>query len=178
MALPLSRNATYTEASPPRSADLNDIQDQIKRLAFGDYEVPRVWRWHQGRLVGTVQVFTADAINGDQHWQLQGGIGTYVYLPCAGLRAGHVISRVGFRGTTSAAPGASINVQFWRRTGGSTNPIAIGSTMTITNSSESANPPSQAVAPYRITDADEVYAITFGQGALYHIAASIARPPP
>lgn len=49
MALPTSRNKTYSPSDSPRSADLNDIQDQIIALnAYHRRRVFKEWSWWRG----------------------------------------------------------------------------------------------------------------------------------
>jgi hypothetical protein len=175
MALPFTRNHTYVNGEPPRSSDLNSIQDWIKAFATGNNEPARVHRFLQGSVGGTNQIFMADSGTGDQYWAISAG--NPVRVACAPLCSGDNILAIGMRATMTASGLAEL--RFWRKTSAAAAPIQVGPTVSLT--SGSSNLPTAAISGgYKLTATDHVYAVVNVVSAgvrLYDVCALVSHPP-
>ena len=131
MTLPASRNTTYVAGvSEVKSADLNDLQDEIID-AYGRCGGEReIWIDASGFQRSSAATSAVFEVSGTyiSRWRFVDA--DTMASPVHGLRQGERIKAFKVRGSSSG--GGTFNAKLWRRTSTS-NPTQIGSTLTHAN---------------------------------------------
>jgi len=137
MALPLTRNTTYSPDSVVRSADLNDIQDNIVNLQLGEFVTARVLHLPAAAAMQYQSDWTAYDDSVDSNMLLSIATGDVLRLPIPLVVGDRIRSLTAFvRSTTGTGPNVKLFKQLMFAAGTGTAATGtvtqVGSTATAT----------------------------------------------
>ena len=115
MALPISRNFTYAPNDPVRSADLNDIQDQIISVFKGT-------RKREIQLAGAIAIAGAPSLN---MTNISDAVGSFTaHVAFGGFDVGNRITEVLTHVLTNTS-GSNVSVELWRQPRAGGAPVSV-----------------------------------------------------